>query len=104
MNPIHIISRYFLKIRLNNISHLHLGPPSFHFYPSGYSTKTLSAFLFGHVRAACPVNSILLAVIALLVLSETLRCSVYRPCDVAIHKIKSTLILFKHAIPNKAVM
>jgi len=85
-----------LKIRLNNISHLHLGPPSFHFFPSGYSTKTLSAFLFGHIRVTCPVNSILFAVIALLVLSDTLCRSVYRPGDVAIHKIKSILILFSH--------
>jgi hypothetical protein len=67
INPIHTTS--YLRYILISSTQLRLDLPS-GFFPSGFSTKILYAFLFYSMRATFPVHLILLDLIILIVLDE----------------------------------
>ena len=63
---------HFLKIHINIISHLLLGPPS-HLFPPSYPTKTLYAPLLCPIHATCPAYPIFQDLINRMIFREEYR-------------------------------
>ena len=72
LDPVHTPTSHYLKVLLNNISHLLLCLPS-GLFPSVFPTKTLYTPLFSAIRVTCPARPIILDFITRTILGGEYR-------------------------------